>query len=286
MALYSLTELYRGLPSASFAIGAFNVHNMEFTQAVITAAEREDAPVILMIGEPMIPFAGLEMLSTICQLAARNTNIPVAVALDHGKSLEIIDRCIERGLSIMFDGSQLPFEENIRLTRMLAQKAHRANVSIEGELGHVGGSEDGEAVSAASMTDPQLAAQFVAETGVDALAVAIGNCHGLYQAVPQLDLQRLQHIATVVTAPLVLHGGSDLPVEQVRQAIALGIRKFNIGTDLKYAFMHTLKTVLNQESMSLQPPVVLGAAREAVVNVVREKIRLTGSSGLASGFHA
>ena len=284
MALYSLAELYHGLSSPPFAIGAFNVHNMEFTQAVITAAELEEAPVILMIGEAMVPFAGLDMLSAICQFAARNTKIPVAVTLDHGKSLDLVERSIRLGMSIMFDGSQLPFEENIRLTRELAQKAHRANVSIEGELGHVGGSEDGEAVSAALMTDPQLAVRFVEETEVDALAIAIGNCHGLYQSTPQLDLRRLQDIAEIVETPLVLHGGSDLPAEQVRQAINLGIRKFNVGTDLKYTFMRSLKTVLDQEPMPIQPPAVFGAAREAVVNVVREKIRLSGSSGLGANF--
>lgn len=284
MALYTLTKLYQGLPAGKYALGAFNVHNMEYTQAVIQAAEIEDAPVILMIGERLIPFAGLDMLSTICLFAARQTNLPVAVALDHGTSADIMDLCIAAGLSVMFDGSRLALEENIRMTREFAQKAHQAGVSIEAEIGHVGGAEDGEQMSADSMTDPQIAAQFVAETGVDALAVAIGNCHGFYRGTPALDIGRLAQIRQLVEVPLVLHGGSNLPDAQVQQAIEQGIKKLNIGTDVKYAFAHTLKTVLNQDPMPFHPPEFLGVARDAVVEVVRQKIRLTRSCGLASCF--
>lgn len=286
MSMHSVKALYDGLPPGEYAIGAFNVHNMEYTQAVVAAAEAENAPVILMIGEPMIPFAGLDMLSTICTFAARRSSVPVAVTLDHGHSMANIERCIELGLSVMFDGSKLPLEENIRLTREIARKAHDAGVSVEAELGSVGGSEDGEHVSEAAMTDPETAARFVEETGVDALAIAIGNCHGLYTSKPNLDLARLEEIKRLVNVPLVLHGGSDLPEDICRAVIARGIKKFNVGTDLKYAFSSTLKRVLTQDPMPFQPPALLGPARDAVVQVTRQKIQLFGASGLAAKFQS
>jgi fructose-bisphosphate aldolase, class II len=285
MALFSPQELFDNLPPGKFAIGAFNVHDMEYTQAVIKAAEAEKSPVILMIGEPMISFAGLDMLANICLFAARNCNVPVAVTLDHGKSMTNIDKCIELGISVMFDGSCLPFEENLKLTKEIVSKAHHAGLSVEGELGSIGGSEDGETVSSEKMTDPIVAAEFVKQTGVDILAISIGNCHGLYRGTPRLDIERLKKIMALVNVPLVLHGGSDLPVDLSNQAINEGIKKFNVGTDLKYAFCNSLKQTLNQNPMPFQPPEVLGPAREAVFEVTRQKIRLFGSSGLALKFN-
>ena len=178
-----------------FAIGAFNVHNMEYTQAVIQAAEMENAPVILMIGEAMIPFAGLDMLAAICLHAAKHTHIPVAVALDHGKKPSSIERCLELGISIMFDGSHFPFEENVNMTKAVCEQAHSLGLSVEGELGSIGGSEDGEATRLAMMTDPESAAEFVRLTGVDILAISIGNYHGLYKSPPKIDLERLKGYA-------------------------------------------------------------------------------------------
>lgn len=284
MSLYSVSELYKVLPRGKYALAAFNVHNMEYTQAVIRAAEKEDAPVILMIGEPMILFAGLEMLSTICKFAAHNTKIPVAITLDHGKKMDFINESIKLGLSVMFDGSLLPFEENVKLTREVVEKAHRSGVSVEGELGSISGAEDEEEIKTSAMTDPKKAKIFVEKTKVDLLAVSIGNCHGLYRAEPNLDLERLARIKKLVNVPLVLHGGSDLPEDQTRRAIELGIKKYNIGTDLKITFASTLKKVLNREVMPFQPADTLGVAREAVFKVVCKKIRLMGSSGLASLF--
>jgi len=285
MSLYSVSELYKGLPRGKYALAAFNVHNMEYTQAVIKAAEKMNAPVILMIGEPMIPFAGLKMLSTICKLAAHNTRIPVAITLDHGTKMDIIDESIKLGLSVMFDGSLLPFEKNIKIAREVVKKAHEFGVSVEGELGSIAGVEDEKEIKTSAMTNPKMAKIFIKETNVDILAVSIGNRHGLYRAKPKLDLQRLDRINKLVSVPLVLHGGSDLPEDQTRKAIELGIKKYNIGTDLKNAFAVTLKRVINQEPMPFQPPDILGAAREAVFEVACKKIRLMGSSGLASNFN-
>jgi len=285
MSLYSVSELYKGLPRGKYALAAFNVHNMEYTQAVIRAAEKEDAPVILMIGEPIIPFAGLKMLSTICKFAAYNTKIPVAITLDHGKKMDLINESIKLGLSVMFDGSLLPFEENVKLTREVIEKAHSSYVSVEGELGSIAGVEDEKETKASAMTNPKMAKIFAEETKVDILAISIGNRHGLYRAKPELDLQRLARINKLISIPLVLHGGSDLPEDLTRKAIELGIKKYNIGTDLKNAFAVTLKRVINQEPMPFQPPDILGVAREAVFEVACKKIRLMGSNGLASNFN-
>ena len=285
MSLYSVANLYRFLPQEKFAIAAFNVHNMEYTQAVIRAAEEENAPIILMIGEPMIPFAGLGMLSTICQYAAQETPVPVAVALDHGKKMSIIDESIKLGLSIMFDGSRLSFEKNIRLTREVVNKAHQFSISVEGELGSIAGAEDEADVKASAMTDPEKAKIFVEKTKVDLLAISIGNCHGLYRAKPNLDFERLMKIKELIHIPLVLHGGSDLPEEQTRRSIELGIKKYNIGTDLKMAFASSLKNVFFKEPMLFQPADILGIAREEVYKIACKKIKLMGSSGLATYFN-
>jgi len=285
MSLYSVSELYKGLPRGKYALAAFNVHNMEYTQAVIRSAEKEDAPVILMIGEPIIPFAGLKMLSTICKFAAYNTKIPVAITLDHGKKMDLINESIKLGLSVMFDGSLLPFEENVKLTREVVEKAHSSCVSVEGELGSIAGVEDEKETKASAMTNPKMAKIFAEETKVDILAISIGNRHGLYRAKPELDLQRLARINKLISIPLVLHGGSDLPEDLTRKAIELGIKKYNIGTDLKNAFAVALKRVINQEPMPFQPPNILGVAREAVFEVACKKIRLMGSNGLASNFN-
>ena len=275
MSFVTTKQLYELLPAdRPMAIGAFNVHNMEYTQAVVQAAETTRMPVILMLGEPMLEFADLEMLSTIAKSAAQRSSLPIAVTLDHGKKLENIRRCIELGISVMVDGSALPYEENVKLTKTVVEMARETGVSVEGELGSLSGIEDVEDEATEFLTDPDLAAEFTARTGVDALAVAIGNCHGKYLRPPVLDLQRLRHIREKVAVPIVLHGGSDLPLDMSREAIENGIRKFNVGTDLKYAFCEEMKRVLNRDPMPFQPPQTLGAARDAVYRVACDKIRL------------
>lgn len=281
--LFTTKKLLETIPEGS-AVGAFNVHNMEYTQAVVSAAEAEDAPVILMIGEPMIPFAGLDMLASICLHAAHTSRVPVAIALDHGKQKANIDRSIELGICVMVDGSHLSFEDNIAFTRDVVMRAHEKGLSVEGELGSLAGSEDGEEEARQKMTDPAAAAEFADKTGVDILAISIGNVHGLYHGSYHLDIERLIDIRKHVSVPLVMHGGSDLPPTLSAQAIGEGVRKFNIGTDLKYAFSKTLKEVLDQTPMPFQPPHVLGPARDAVTTVAREKIRLFNSSGMAKLF--
>jgi fructose-bisphosphate aldolase class II len=282
MTLLTTKEILTIADRERFAVGAFNVHNMEYTQGVIAAAELEQAPVILMIGEAMIPFAGLDMLGAICLQAAHSASVPVAIALDHGTKQENIDGCLRLGVSIMFDGSHHPFEENIRLTKAVVEQAHAAGQTVEGELGSIAGSEDGEAERMAMKTDPDLAAEFVARTGVDILAISIGNVHGLYKGEAKIDVDLLKIIRQRVDVPLVMHGGSDLPVEIAHAVVREGMSKFNIGTDIKYAFSQTLRTTLTNGPDLFQPPHVLAPARDAVCAVAREKIKMFNSNGKAN----
>ena len=275
MPLVTPKEIYSLISGEkAMAVGGFNVHNMEYTQAVVKAAEVERMPVILMLGEPMLEYANLDMLVTITTFAAKNSRIPIAVILDHGKTFKNIQRCIDIGISIMVDGSHLPFEENIRFTKDAVIYAKRTGASVEGELGSLAGIEDIDKGSTEHLTDPEKAVEFVERTGIDSLAVSIGNQHGKYIGKPILDIERLRKIKNLVNIPLVLHGGSDLPVNLSIEAINSGITKFNIGTDLKYAFCEELKRVLNKEPMPFQPPQTLGLARENVYRVAREKIQL------------
>ncbi|NLJ24927.1 MAG: class II fructose-bisphosphate aldolase [Firmicutes bacterium] len=278
MALVTLQEI---LPkrAGDYAVGAFNVHNMEYTQGVISAAEAEKAPVILMIGAPMIKYFGLGWMAAIGRYAAESASIPVALHLDHSRDFELIKQAIGCGFSsVMIDGSGLSFTKNIELTKRVVDFASKAGVSVEGELGAIGGKEDNIETLAGKLTDPEEAREFVLATGVDALAVAIGNCHGLYTGKPNLDLERLASIKEATTCPLVLHGGSDLPDIQVQEAIKHGIRKVNVGTELKIAFRHGVEKAL-ATSDAFEVPAVLEPARKAVSELVRTKIRLLGSSG-------
>ncbi|NLJ79974.1 MAG: class II fructose-bisphosphate aldolase, partial [Firmicutes bacterium] len=183
--------------------------------------------------------------------------------------------------SVMFDGSQLPFEENIKGTQEAVKLAREVGASVEGELGAIAGAEDDLQIAQSSLTDPQQALEFVQKTGVDALAVAIGNRHGLYQKKPDLDLKRLQAIQQVLDIPIVLHGGSLIPDSQVRRSIKLGVRKFNVATELKIAFTNALRQTI-KETTSFEPSKTLGPAREAVQKLAQKKMRLLGCSGQGS----
>lgn len=262
-----------------FCVPAFNVHNMEYTKAVIAAAEKEQSPVILMLGQPILAFAGLDTLANIAMFAARNTRIPAAVMLDHGSKEEIIDRSMELGLSIMIDGSHYQYDENVEFTRSYTEKAHRLGLSVEAELGALAGSEDGEEEVAARMTDPDMAADFVGKTGIDILAVSIGNVHGLYKGRPNIDVSRFIEIRKRVSVPIVMHGGSDLPSDIVNRLIDEGMSKFNIGTDLKIAFSSALREILSQEPLKFQPFDSLQYAMNKTEETAREKIRMFRASG-------
>ncbi|MGI6551210.1 MAG: class II fructose-1,6-bisphosphate aldolase [Syntrophomonadales bacterium] len=282
MALVPMTELLAKAEAGGYAVGAFNANNMEIVQAIAMAAEKEQAPVIMQASQGAIKYAGLEYIIGLVKIAADSTRIPIALHLDHGTSFEQVVRCIRGGFSsVMFDGSQLPLEENIRITNKVLDLARPIGVSVEAELGKIGGTEDDISVEESLYTDPREAEVFVKETGVDALAIAIGTAHGQYKGEPKLDFERLEKIRKLVNIPIVLHGSSGVPDAAITKAISMGIRKVNIDTNIREAFVARVRQEVDKNPNEIDPRKLLGPGRDAAVELIREKIRLFGSSGKA-----
>lgn len=284
MPLVPAHELLQRAYRDGYAVGAFNANNLEAVQAIVEAAEAERAPVILQASEGALRYAGLHLLAALARAAADAASVPVALHLDHGTRFETVVRCLRAGFtSVMFDGSHLPLERNIAETARVVEVAHAVGVSVEGEVGRLVGIEDDVAVDEreAALTDPEEAARFARETGVDFLAVAFGTRHGFYRGEPRLDFARLARIRERVDLPLVMHGGSGVPDEQVRRAIGLGVAKINVDTELRHAWVTTVRRLLAEQPDELDPRKVLGPARDAMRERVREKIRLFGSAGRA-----
>ncbi|GAW93790.1 class II fructose-1,6-bisphosphate aldolase [Calderihabitans maritimus] len=284
MPLVTVAELLEKAEEGSYAVGAFNCNNMEIIQAIIEAAELEKAPVIIQASQGAIKYAGIDYIATLIKTAASSSSVPVAMHLDHGTSFEQVVQCIRKGFtSVMIDGSRLPLEENIAVTRAVVQVARAVGVSVEAELGKIGGTEDDITVNEweASLTDPEEARYFVKQTEVDSLAIAIGTAHGRYKGVPRLDFERLKRVRELINIPIVLHGSSGVPDEAIKRAVELGVRKINIDTNLREAFTAAIRRALSDNPQEIDPRKILGPAREAMREVVREKIRLFGSAGKA-----
>ncbi len=258
------------------ALAAFNIYNMELLQGVAAAVARAGSPLLLQASPKTVEFAGADFLVAMAQAAARRWQIPVALHLDHAQDYTLVEACLQAGFSsVMYDGSRLPLTENIANTRRVVELAARYGAAVEGELGHVGGGLDPQE---APYTDPQEAVEFVAATGVDMLAVAVGAAHGLYRGEPHLDYARLAEIARDVAIPLVLHGGSGVPAAAIRQAIALGVAKVNIATELKIPFTRTLiqgmADLASLDEGQYDPRRYMTAAREAVERVATAKVAM------------
>jgi len=284
MSLVPISELLSKAEQGSYAVGAFNCNNMEIVQAIIAAAEAENSPVIMQASQGAIKYAGIDYITAMARIAAENASVPVALHLDHGTSFEQVMLCIRKGFSsVMIDGSKHAFEENIELTNRVLAVARAVGVSVEAELGKIGGTEDDIHVDDrdALFTNPEEAREFVERTGVDALAVAIGTAHGQYKGIPELDFPRLEKIRSLVNIPIVLHGSSGVADQDIVKAIKLGVRKVNIDTNIREAFVQACRDVLNKDAREIDPRKVLGPAREAATEIIREKIRLFGSSGMA-----
>lgn len=267
-----------------YAVGAFNINNMEIAQAIVMAAERENAPVILQTSEGAIKYAGMEYLSALAHLAASKVKVPVALHLDHGTTYKTIIGCIAGGwTSVMIDGSHFPLPENIAATAEIVKVAHAAGVSVEAELGRLSGIEDNISVAEkdAIYTNPQEAITFVKETGVDSLAIAIGTAHGQYKGEPKLDFDRLKEIKGLLDMPIVLHGASGIPEESIRKAVSLGVNKINIDTDIRLAFANALKEVFAKKPEEFDPRKLCGPARDAMIDVVVSKMQMFGCCGKA-----
>jgi ketose-bisphosphate aldolase len=257
-----------------FAIGGFNVVNLETAQAVVNAAAKEHTPLIMQVYHEDLEHTGGPFISAIANAAAEAAPIPIALSLDHGKSFEQAIYCIESGFSgVMIDLATSDFQANILTTRKVVEAAHARGVSVEAELGEIFSAGASVEVRNSAMTDPDLAAEFVAKTGVDALAVSIGTAHGIYSSKPVIDFDLLQRILEVVKIPVVVHGGSNTPDEDIVEIVRLGAAKLNIGTDLMMAFNQGMLEILTADP-AVAPREALGHARDCVEKVVRHKIQL------------
>lgn len=285
MPFVTLKEVLADAQRGKYAVGAFNANNMEIVQAIVEAAEEERSPVILQASQGAIKYAGIEFITVMVKIAAEKATVPVVLHLDHGTGFEQLMQCIRHGFSsIMVDGSHYPLKENIALTKKVVEIARAVGVSVEAELGRIGGTEDNISVSEkeAFFTDPEEARIFVEETGVDALAVAIGTAHGQYKGEPKLDFPRLEKIhAMLLDTPLVLHGSSGVPDESIKMAIERGVRKINIDTNLREAFVAGMREVISAKPNEIDPRKILGPGKERMKEVVKEKMRLFGCAGRA-----
>lgn len=289
----------------NYAVAHFNVNNMEILQGVVWAAEKMKAPIIVATSEGAIKYAGMEYLYNLTATAAKISKIPMALHLDHGKSIDTIKKAIKAGYSsVMYDGSNLNFEKNIEITKKIVRLAHRENVSVEAELGTIGGAEDEVSSRKIIYTDPAKAKEFVNRTGCDFLAVAIGTSHGAYKFSEKTSLRHdiLKEIKQQVKIPLVLHGASRVPVSvvnqaekygaklsgvygvpnsQIRKAIQNGINKINTDTDLRLAFDAGIRKFLKTQPNDFDPRHMLGQARAMIQKVAEERIKLFGSKNKA-----
>ena len=271
--LASTQEILDQAIEGGFAVGAFNVYNLEGAKAVVQAAEQEHLPVIIQI-HPKSILAGSKALPALCLAAAKEATVLVSVHLDHSDSEDAIRASLTAGIrSVMADGSSLKFDMNVIFTRQCVKNVHSAGGFVEGELGRLSGTEEGLTISEyeARYTNPEQAYEFCIKTGLDALAICIGNVHGKYLREPELDFGRLSSIKEAVSVPLVLHGGSGLPENTVRRAIELGVRKLNVNTELRNAYLGSLRDSLNLNKPDITN--VMDNAVEAMTSVVVEKIR-------------
>lgn len=310
MALINTRTMFQHAYEGKYAIGAFNVNNMEIIQGIVAAAQKNDSALILQVSAGARKYANPIYLRKLVEAAVEETNLPIALHLDHGDSFELCKQCIDDGFtSVMIDGSALPFEENVELARRVVDYAHTKNVTVEAELGKLAGVEDDVNVSKedATYTDPDQAVEFVERTGVDSLAIAIGTSHGAYkfQGEPKLDFKRLEKISMLLpNYPLVLHGASSVipkylelnnkfggqipgakgvPEEMLHAASKLGVCKINVDTDLRMAMTAAIRQVLAENPAEFDPRKYLGPGRNAIEEIVSHKIsQVFGSQGSAS----
>ena len=280
MALASGRDVLRVARDGGYAVPAFNVFNLEMLQAAIRAGEAERAPIIVQVSPRSVEYAGLRPLAALARAMAGVVRIPVVLHLDHGRSREECQAALEQGFSsVMFDGADLSFAENVIRTREVVAAAHAHGAAAEGELGQVGHAHNGPVP--ADYTDPEEAARFAAETGVDALAVAIGTVHGMTETGAVLDVARIAALARQVDAALVMHGSSGVDDDTLQQAVAAGIRKVNLSTALQRVFMDTLRRSAAAPGHETDARAVLGDARDAVTEAARHRIRVVGATNRA-----
>jgi|UniRef100_A0A7V3RHR2 fructose-bisphosphate aldolase class II len=302
--LVNLNEILYKARKGHYAVGHFNTSNLEITQAIIDGAKELNSPVIIGVSEKALIYAGIFQIAGIIRGLAENVDIPIVIHLDHGKDFELIKECIKAGFtSVMFDGSALPFEENLKLTKKIVSYAHKMDISVEAEIGKLSGIEDDTHSEMNIYTDPEEARIFAEESGCDALAIAIGTSHGAYKfkGKPRLRIDILKEIADRVKIPLVLHGASGVkqkwvnyanrfgakiektsgvPDRLIKQAIKNGIAKINVDTDIRIAFTAGIREYLTKHPEVFDPREILARPRGMVKEVIKERIILFGSAGV------
>ncbi|SEM80644.1 class II fructose-1,6-bisphosphate aldolase [Lihuaxuella thermophila] len=284
MPLVSMNYFLPQAKKEGFAVGQFNMNNLEYVQAITEAGKEERSPLIFGASEGAIRYMGLNNVVALARVAAEESGLPIALHLDHGSSFEIVMKCIRAGFSsVMFDGSHYPLEENIRLTKKVVEAAHAVGVSVEGELGTIGGVEDDLDVSEedATLANPEEAIRFWEETQVDALAIAVGTAHGMYKGEPKIRYDIIEKVSQNIGVPIVLHGGSGVPDESIKKSISLGVGKINVNTENQVASTRVVRELLENNPDMIDPRKYLGPAREAIKETVKAKMRLFGSSGKA-----
>ncbi|AYO31224.1 MAG: fructose-bisphosphate aldolase, class [Thermoanaerobacteraceae bacterium] len=309
MPLVTSKEMFQKAYEGGYAVGAFNVNNMEIIQGIVEAGKEENAPLILQVSAGARKYAKPVYLRKLVEAAIEDTGLPIVLHLDHGENFEICKACVDDGFtSVMIDGSKHPFEENIAITKQVVEYAHERGVVVEAELGKLAGIEDNVKVTEreATFTDPDQAVEFVERTGVDSLAVAIGTSHGAYKfkGEPKLDFERLEKITKMLPGfPLVLHGASTVlpefvescnkyggsipgakgvPEEMLKKAAGMGVCKINIDTDLRLAMTASVRKYLAENPSEFDPRKYLGAGRDAIKEMVRHKIKnVLGCNGKA-----
>ncbi|HEY0826900.1 MAG TPA: class II fructose-1,6-bisphosphate aldolase [Bacilli bacterium] len=287
MVLVSSTPMLSHARANGYCIGAFNVHTLEMLQAVVEAAEETQSPLIIQSTVGTVKHLGADYIAAAASVASNKSGIPIALHLDHCTDFNLIVQCIRAGYtSVMIDASHYSFEENVRQTKKVVEIASAIGINVEAELGKVGGVEDEIVVAdnEALMADPEECARFVEMTGVPTLAPAIGTAHGIYKGDPKIDFDRIQKIAGLVSVPLVLHGGSGIPDDQVKRCVSLGMAKMNVATELRIVFSDAIKAVFLNNPDENDPRKYMVPAKQALRAAAIQKMAICGSIGRARDF--
>ncbi|TDM10537.1 class IIb fructose-bisphosphate aldolase FdaB [Macrococcus lamae] len=285
MPLVSMKEMLIQAKEGGYAVGQYNINNLEFTQAILGASQEENAPVILGVSEGAGKYMGgfytvVKMVEGL--MKDMNITVPVAIHLDHGSSFDKCKEAIDAGFtSVMIDASHHSFEENVEITKKVVDYAHSKGVSVEAELGRVGGQEDDVVSDGVVYADARECQELVEKTGIDCLAPALGSVHGPYKGEPNLGFKEMEEIGAATGLPLVLHGGTGIPTKDITRSISLGTAKINVNTENQIASAKAVRDTLNNDADVYDPRKYLGPAREAIKATVQGKIREFGTSGKA-----
>lgn len=275
MAKKTCYELLKDTRKAKIAVPAFNIDNLESALAVVSAVKETNCPVIIQTIPRTLSYGGIATYPAMVDALMKDVSCDYAIHLDHGSSLDLVKKCISSGFSsVMYDGSSLPFEENVIKTSLIAEYSRQFSISVEGELGTIGGKEESDVDSVANCTSPIEARLFVEKTNVNMLAIGVGTCHGIYKGTPKINVDRIYEIASEVDIPLVLHGATGLDNKVVTDCIDAGISKINFATELRLAFTSGLKSGLARNTLEFDPKNYLTDAIEAVKSAVIKKIAL------------